>query len=197
MGHYFINDPDLKSNKKQIKYTFLGQEVIFNTDNGVFSKDRVDYGTNILLNSLENLENINSVLDVGCGVGVIGICIAKKYKKLNIDMVDVNERAIALTNENIKKNKISNCNCFISNVYSNVEKKYDLIISNPPIRAGKAVVHGIAEGAKDKLNDNGMFYAVVQKKQGADSFKKKLEEVYSIVEIVNKDSGYIIFKAIK
>ncbi len=197
MGHYYINDPNLKSNKKIIKYTFLGKEVSFNTDNGVFSKDRVDFGTNVLLNSLEDLKNVKSVLDVGCGVGVIGISIASKYNNLKVDMIDVNERAVNLALDNIKLNKISNCNCFVSDVYSQVTDNYDLIISNPPIRAGKQIVHKIAEEAKIHLNDDGCFYAVVQKKQGADSFKKKLEEVYNNVEIVNKDSGYIIFKSVK
>lgn len=197
MGHYFVNDPNLKSNKKQVRYTFLGVEATFNSDNGVFSKDRVDFGTNVLLNSLEDLSNINTVLDVGCGIGVIGISLAKKYKHLDVHMVDINERAVLLTNENIKLNKLDNAKAYISNVYGDVKGVYDMIISNPPIRAGKEVVHGIALGAKDKLNVNGFFYAVVQKKQGADSFKKKLEEVYGNVEIVNKDSGYIIFKSIK
>lgn len=196
MGHYFINDPSLKSNKKIIKYTFLGKEVSFYTDNGIFSKDRVDFGTNVLLNSLEDLSEYKRILDVGCGVGVIGISIAAKYPSVNMEMVDVNEKAIALTKENIVLNKLQNCNTFLSNVYSNVNNTYDLIISNPPIRAGKEIVHGIASGAKNLLNEGGCFYAVVQKKQGADSFKKKLEEVYGNVKIVNKDSGYIIFKSI-
>ena len=196
MGHYFINDPNLKSNKKNIKYTFLGKEVSFITDNGVFSKDRVDFGTNVLLNSLEDLSLVKKALDVGCGVGVIGISIASKYSNLFVEMVDVNEKAISLTNENIKLNKLTNCKCYLSNVYEDVNGVYDLIISNPPIRAGKEIVHKIATDAKLHLDKKGMFYAVVQKKQGADSFKKKLEEVYGNVEIVNKDSGYMIFKSI-
>ena len=197
MGHYFINDPNLKSNKKIIRYTFLGKENSFNTDNGVFSKDRVDFGTNVLLNSLEDLKTVKTVLDVGCGVGVIGISIASKYQKIHVDMIDVNEKAVLLTSENIKLNKLNNCDAFVSDVYSSVKGCYDLIISNPPIRAGKEVVHKIASSAKEYLNDGGMFYAVVQKKQGADSFKRKLEEVYGNVEVVNKDSGYMIFKSVK
>lgn len=197
MGHYFINDPNLKSNKKIVKYTFLGEEVSFVTDNGVFSKDRVDFGTNVLLNSLEDLSQCKTVLDVGCGVGIIGICIAKKYKALTVDMIDVNEKAVSLTCENIMINKLENCKSFISNVYENVEYNYDLIVSNPPIRAGKKVVHSIAEGAKEKLTINGCFYAVVQKKHGADSLEKKMSEVYGNVEIVNKKNGYIILKSKK
>lgn len=197
MGHYFINDPTLVSNKKQINYTFLGEQLTFTTDNGVFSKDRVDFGTNVLLNSIDNFHNVNSLLDVGCGVGVIGICIAKKYKHLFVDMVDVNENAISLTNENIKANNLSNCIAYISDVYEKVSKLYDVIISNPPIRAGKEIVHRIAGESINHLTQNGCFYAVVQKKQGAESFKKKLFEVFGNVEIINKSNGYFIFKSIK
>jgi len=197
MGHYFINDPNLKSNKKQINYTFLGENIILNSDNGVFSKDRIDFGTNVLLNSLEDLNAINTVLDVGCGIGIIGISLSKKYSNLQVQMIDVNEKAISLANENIKLNKLKNCSAYMSYIYSNVADCFDLIITNPPIRAGKEVVHSIASEAKEHLNINGMFYAVVQKKQGADSFKKKLEEVYGNVEIVNKESGYMIFKSVK
>lgn len=196
MGHYFINDPNLESNIKIINYTFLKKEITLKTDNGVFSKNRVDFGTNLLLNSLDDLSNINSLLDVGCGIGIMGIAIAKKYSNIKIDMIDVNERAIALATENIKINKIDNCKCYVSNVYENVSGKFDAIITNPPIRAGKVIVHEIASEAKNYLNDNGVFYAVVQKKQGADSFEKKLYEVYGNVEKINKESGYIIFKSI-
>lgn len=196
MGHYFINDPNLKSNRKQIKYTFLGENIILNSDSGVFSKDRIDFGTNLLLNSIDDLSQFSSLLDVGCGIGIIGISIAKKYSCIKVNMIDVNERAVQLTNENIELNKLNNCECFLSNIYENVTSKYDVIITNPPIRAGKNVVHKIASDAKLFLNQNGVFYAVVQKKQGADSFRKKLEEVYGNVEIINKDSGYIIFKSI-
>lgn len=197
MGHYFINDPNLKSNKKIIKYTFLGKELSFYTDNGVFSKDRVDFGTNVLLNSLDDISHIKKCLDVGCGVGIIGLSIAKKYDFIDVDMVDVNEKAIALAIENSKMNKINHCKCFISDVYSNVVDMYDMIISNPPIRAGKTIVHKIASESIKHLNINGVFYAVVQKKQGADSFEKKLIEVFGNVEIINKKNGYIIFKSIK
>lgn len=197
MGHYYINDPKLASNKKTIEYTFLSEKLAFITDNGVFSKDRVDFGTNVLLNSLEDLNSFESALDVGCGVGIIGICLGKKYKQLQVEMVDVNERAIQLSNENIIKNKLSNCKSYLSNMYENVSGTFDLIVSNPPIRAGKEIVHGIASGAFEHLNENGSFYAVIQKKQGADSLQKKLLEVFGNVEVVNKKNGYIILKAIK
>lgn len=197
MGQYFNNDPNISSNERKISYTFLGENISLISDNGVFSKNRVDFGTNLLLNSLEDLSNITSVLDVGCGIGTIGIAIGKKYKHLHIDMIDVNERAITLTNKNIKNNKIINAQVYLSNLYMNVNNKYDMIISNPPIRAGKKVVHGVVEEGYNHLNSNGFIYIVIQKKQGAESMKRKMEEVFGNVEVVNKESGYFIYKAVK
>ncbi len=197
MGQYFNNDPNISSMERKISYTFLGENISLISDNGVFSKNRVDFGTNILLNSLEDLSNITSVLDVGCGIGTIGIAIGKKYKHLHIDMIDVNERAIALTNKNIKSNKILNAQVYLSNLYMNVNNKYDMIISNPPIRAGKKIVHGVVEEGYNHLNSNGFIYIVIQKKQGAESMRKKMEEVFGNVEVVNKESGYFIYKAVK
>ena len=74
---------------------------------------------------------------------------------------------------------------------------YDVIISNPPIRAGKKVVFEIVERAKEHLKLNGFIYVVIQKKQGADSMKKKMEEVYGNIEIIAREKGYYIFKSIK
>ncbi len=197
MGQYFNNDPNLVSNERKITYTFLGENISLISDNGVFSKNRVDFGTNVLLNSLEDLSNITSVLDVGCGIGTIGIAIGKKYKHLHVDMIDVNERAISLTNKNINNNKISNAKVYLSNLYTNVNNKYDMIISNPPIRAGKKIVHGVVEEGYNYLNSNGFIYIVIQKKQGAESMKKKMEEVFNNVEVINKENGYYILKAVK
>lgn len=197
MGQYFNNDPNLVSNERKITYTFLGENISLISDNGVFSKNRVDFGTNVLLNSLEDLSNITSVLDVGCGIGTIGIAIGKKYKHLNVDMIDVNERAISLTNKNINNNKISNAKVYLSNLYTNVNNKYDMIISNPPIRAGKKIVHGVVEEGYNYLNSKGFIYVVIQKKQGAESMKKKMEEVFNNVEVINKENGYYILKSVK
>lgn len=197
MRQYFTNDNTIESKERLIEYTFLNEKIKLFSDNGVFSKNRVDFGTNVLLNSLEDLSNVQSLLDVGCGIGTIGICIKKKYNNIHVEMIDVNERAINLAKKNIQINHLKDIEAKISNLYENVTEQYDMIISNPPIRAGKQIVHGIVINGLKHLNHNGCMYIVIQKKQGAESMKKKMEEVFENVQVVNKVNGYLILKSIK
>ena len=197
MSHYFKNDENLKSDIKELKYTFKGKDIIYKSDAGVFSKDHIDFGSNVLLKSIEDLKDNIRVLDVGCGYGTIGLAIAKGYSNVFVDMVDVNERAINLTKMNIDTNRIANANAFVSDLYSNVSENYDFIVSNPPIRAGKKVVFGVVEEGYKYLNNGGFIYVVIQKKQGAPSLYNKMMEVYGNAEIVNKEKGYFIIKSIK
>ena len=165
MGHYFTNDINVTSNIKKLSYTYKGKKLELESDSGVFCKDHIDFGTNVLLNSLPDFNRFSSILDVGCGYGLIGLCLASAYPELKVDMVDINLKAISLALSNKKINKINNANIFESNIYQNVNSKYDCIVTNPPIRAGKNVVDGIVLGAKEYLNDNGYIYVVIQKKQ--------------------------------
>lgn len=198
MSHYYEYDPNLKSEIKTIRYDYLGVKLEFKTDHGVFSRDRVDFGTNLLLNTLisSDLET-KKVLDLGCGYGVIGLSIAKKYPSSIVHMVDVNDRAIELTKLNSDNNKLKNTYIYKSNIYENIEINFDTIISNPPIRAGKAVVHEIVLGGYSYLNSGGTMYVVIQKKQGAPSLIKEMEEVFDVVEILEKKSGYYIIRGEK
>lgn len=197
MSHYFATDNNLKSDKRYVSYTFKGNVLRYCSDNGVFSKDRVDFGTNVLLNALPDIDCNKKVLDVGCGYGVIGIAIAKSNNSISVDMIDVNERAINLVKENIKLNKVDNAKVFSSNLYQNINNKYDYIISNPPIRAGKDVVHGVVVDGYDHLNDGGAVIVVIQKKQGAPTLEKKMKEIYGNVETLDKKNGYFVLMARK
>lgn len=192
MSHYYTNDNNIKSDIRFIEYTYKGNLIKYAADNGVFSKDRVDFGTNVLLNSLPEFSDNAKILDVGCGYGAIGLPIAKSNKTFKVDMVDVNLRAIELVKKNITYNNIENASVFESNLYDNVNDKYDYIISNPPIRAGKDVVHGVITGGYEHLKDGGKVIVVIQKKQGAPSMEKKMEEVFGNVKTLNKESGYFI-----
>lgn len=196
-NQYFENNENLKSNIQTIKYYFKKNTLLFDTDNGVFSKGGIDFGSNVLLQTLPVLDNKNTLLDVGCGYGTMGITIAKKYPNLLVDMVDVNLRAIDLCKNNAVKNSVTNVNVFESNCYENVEKCYDIIISNPPIRAGKKIVFEILAEAVKYLNNDGELWIVIQKKQGAESAVKHLKNHYQEVEIVTKESGYWIIKSRK
>lgn len=193
MGHYFMNDKNLKSNIKkntecinEIKFTFF-------TDNGIFSKRGLDYGTRVLIKTF-TFDNKKTFLDMGCGCGPIGIYIALKSNKYNVDMVDINERAIELAKMGIKYNNLQNCSAYVSNIYENVKNKYDAILLNPPIHAGKKVIYKIINDAIDYLNINGEIWIVIRKDQGAQSLIRDMEDIYHF-EIVNKDNGFYILKS--
>ena len=189
MGQYFDNDK-LPSKMVKTECFVLGKKFVFNTDNGVFSKDGLDFGSRLLLESIPLEEVGGKVLDMGCGYGVFGIII-NKLTSCCVDMVDVNLRAIHLSQINIKENHCSNVNAFESNVYQNIDSKYTAIITNPPIRAGKKVVYDIVMNAKDYLEDNGKLFLVIRKEQGAKSLIRDLEKIYS-VKILEKKKGFFI-----
>lgn len=197
MNHYYSKTVNLESNEEKMIFHYKGHDITFITDNGVFSKQRVDYGSRVLLDAIELNENHKSLLDVGCGYGTFGISLKKVYPDIYVEMVDINERAVALTNKAIDLNGIDNIKAYQSYIYENVDGKFDVVISNPPIRAGKKVVFEILEKSYDYLNEQGFLMIVIQKKQGAPSAKKKMEEIFGNCEIVTKDKGYYILKSVK
>ena len=193
MGHYFINE-DLEHNKKIIKVIVKNEDFNFITDNGVFSKKGLDFGTRTLLENLDYNNIKGKILDFGCGYGSIGI-IVSKITGLEVDMLDINKRSIDLAKENSKLNKVKT-NIFESNIYENVQNKYDYIISNPPIRVGNEILHKILFEAKDHLNDNGKLIIVVNKDQGAKSLMEKLKKIYN-VNLIAKNKGFFVILCAK
>lgn len=198
-NYYFTKNPDVIHDEKEWTFELLNNEFKFTTDNGVFSKKTVDFGSRVLLNAFAQQEIIaGNILDVGCGYGPIGLAIAKDQPERQIDMTDVNELALELAKKNAEINKITNVSIFESAAYNNVTKTdYATIVTNPPIRAGKNVVHDILSGAFDYLKVGGQLFAVLQKKQGAGSAQKKMTDVFGNCEIILKDKGYYILMSVK
>lgn len=195
MEHYFTNNNNLKSDFRTIIYKHGDEITKFTSDLGVFSKDKVDFGSNLLIETYYKMGRKNvTVLDVGCGYGIIGILLAK-YMGTSSTLIDVNKRAVHLTNMNIKNTGVD-AKTFESDIYSSVEDTYDVIITNPPIRAGKQTVLSILLGAKDHLNDNGELWFVIRKDQGAKSIMEKLKSTYA-VEVLEKSKGFFIILAKK
>ncbi len=193
MVHYFSeNNDNLKSNPQLIAFSVNDISLKFHTDNGVFSKSRFDRGTEVLLKYLVVNDSFTTALDLGCGYGVVGIYLNKAFH-IKVDMVDINKRAIDLTKSNVKLNEV-NANVFSSDGFNNIEGKYDLIITNPPIRAGKEVIYRFFEDAFTHLNPGGEFYTVINKKHGAQSALVKLKTIYNNVEVVNKKKGFNVIK---
>ena len=191
MGQYFTNE-NLPSNVKSTFCVVKGHKFTFLTDNGVFSKDGLDFGSRLLLESIQLDEVGAKVLDMGCGYGTIGIII-NKLTNHDIDMVDVNLRAMHLARRNAKENGCSNINIFESNCYQNITSKYNTIITNPPIRAGKKIVYEILMSAKKYLEQDGNLFLVIRKEQGAKSIISDLEKEYN-VEILEKKKGFFVLK---
>ena len=192
MGQYFDNDK-LPSKMVKTDAFILGKKFTFFTDNGVFSKDGLDFGSRLLLETIPLEEVGGKVLDMGCGYGVFGITL-NKILSCSVDMVDVNLRALHLSEINAKENKCSNLRIFESFTYSNVDSKYTTIITNPPIRAGKKVVYDIVMNAKNYLEDDGKLFLGIRKEQGAKSLIKDMQDNGYKVDILEKKSGFFILK---
>lgn len=193
MAQYFDN-VDLKSELRTFDVKIFDLILKFNSDNGVFCKDRLDFGTRLLLESIPWNEVGDSILDVGCGYGPIGI-IASKMTDASVTMCDVNKRALHLAEMNCKNNNVS-ATVVESNCYEKIQLRFDCIITNPPIRAGKKIVYEIVFGAKKHLNDNGLLFLVIHKDQGAKSLLKDLEKEYE-VEVLEKNKGFFVIKCKK
>ncbi len=195
---YFTENPTVDHDEHQVNYHLNGINLNLTTDAGVFSKNRVDYGSGVLIEQMldQDLPGGN-ILDVGCGYGPIGLFAAKKWPDRQVDMVDVNERAMDLARRNAAANGAGNVNIFASDRYQAVTGQYAMIVTNPPIRAGKAIWSSILSEAKEHLLGGGILLVVIQKKQGAPSAKKLMVASFGNCEILTRDKGYYILKSVK
>lgn len=201
MSHYFEFDENIESKMTTMNITINNISLAISTDRGVFSYRELDYGTKVLIESLlddKDFSNVTDVIDLGSGYGPIGLFIKTKYPNSNLTLVDVNERAIELTNHNFKENNLD-ANILLSDFYENINKDmtFDLVISNPPIRIGKEKLFNMYLETSNRLEDDGEFWLVVRKKQGALSHVKYLETIFSEVKIIKRSKGYFVISAIK
>lgn len=189
MSHYFENDKNLVSEIKSFNFAINDTNFIFNTDNGVFSKGELDFGTQLLIENVLKLDIHGNVLDLGCGYGPIGI-ILKKMFDINVTMCDINNRAIHLTKMNAKKNSVL-VDVINSDGFENITDMFDYIISNPPIRVGKKKLYELLVDSKKHLKKSGELLIVVRKEQGALSLIKDMS-VYFNVKVLDKQKGFLI-----
>jgi 16S rRNA (guanine1207-N2)-methyltransferase len=195
--HYYAKRPTVQHDLLRTEEVLRGHKFTFVTDSGVFSRKGVDYGSKHLIETMQLAQDAR-VLDIGCGYGPIGLAAAYLSPEGHVTMIDINERAVELAIENARRNGIDNVTIVQSDLLEKVHgEKYDAILTNPPIRAGKETVHRIFADAYDYLVSGGSLWVVIQKKQGAPSAYTKLESIYSEVVEVSKDKGYRILKATK
>ena len=190
---YFAKRPSAESRPVDTEFTYRGHTLRLTTDSGVFSRGEVDEGSALLLDSLPALTG--RVLDLGCGAGVIGVSVGKAYP-VELVQSDVNERALALTRENLKRNGVAGT-VVESDGFAALEGLFDTILTNPPIRAGKAVIYRLFAEARDHLKDGGALYLVIRKQQGAESAKKYLETLFPSVEMIERKKGFWVLRCIR
>lgn len=195
MSHYFQNDEKLDSKEVMFTTSLFNLQFKFFSDKGTFSYGELDYGSKLLIETV-TINQEQTLLDIGTGIGVIGIALKKKYPTLEVTMTDVNLRALNLANKNAKLNNVD-VEIFESDLYSNIDKKFDLIISNPPIRTGKKVIYTLYKEAFLHLNEKGSLWIVVRVQQGAKSTVEYLKTIFNTVIVVEKSKGFYIIKASK
>lgn len=196
MSHYFTDNRQLPQNRKEFSFRFSSFIYSFTTDNGVFCKNEVDFGTWVLLKVLIKEKLGKKVLDLGCGYGPVGVVMKHHFPESEIVMCDVNPRAVELAKINCKRNQVD-CDARVSDRFSNVSEKFDAILTNPPIRAGKSVIYAMFEESYEHLEKGGSLYVVIRKQQGANSAQDKIESIFGNCEVVDKEKGYHILKATK
>ena len=192
--YYYTNVPTSEHEERSFRAVFAGKVLAFDTDAGVFSKQHVDPGSELLCKSLPD-DLSGDVLDMGCGWGAMTVMTLARFPKVNVTMADVNERALGLAVSNVEKNRMT-ATAVLSDGFEKIEGEFDAVITNPPIRAGKAVIYKMFEDAKVHLREGGALYLVIRKQQGAPSALKFLKELYRKAEVIERDGGYWIIRCV-
>ncbi|MBN1460613.1 MAG: class I SAM-dependent methyltransferase [Armatimonadetes bacterium] len=193
--HYFTEQPASEGGRQIIAADLRGFDLRLVTEAGVFSRERVDRGTRLLIKHME-VQARDRVLDLGCGYGVVGIVAALLAPEGWVTLVDVNRRAAELARQNLALNNIENAEVFQGDGFAPIgNRRFDLILLNPPIRAGLATLHRLLEEAADHLASAGRFYIVGRTKQGVVRLSQKMAEVFGTVEEVAKGGGFRLFRA--
>lgn len=195
--HYFSRDPGSPSRRRRWTEGLRGREFTFVTDAGVFSGRRVDPGSRLLIETVE-LPEQGAILDLGCGYGVLGIVCAACSPEAHVTMVDVNRRALELARENAARNGVPQVEVLESDGFSALAgRRFHLIVTNPPFRQGKELVSRWLVEARDHLHDGGRLALVVRTRQGALSWRKRLEAWYGHCRELAKGGGYRVYEVTK
>lgn len=186
--YYYTANPTSAHEERSFRAVFAGRTLAFDTDAGVFSKQHIDPGSELLCRSLPQ-DLAGDVLDLGCGWGAMTVMTLAAHPDVRMTMADINERALALAVSNVQKNGMQ-ARALLSDGFAQIEGMFDAVITNPPIRAGKAVIYGMFEDARAHLRPGGALYLVIRKQQGAPSALKFLKGLYAGAEVIERDGGY-------
>lgn len=192
--YYYTQEPASAHKERSITARALGLTLSFETDAGVFSKNELDPGSRLLIESMGALSG--RVLDLGCGWGPVGTFLSLANPQAQLVMSDVNERALDLARRNLKNNG-ARAEVVASDGFAALEGTFDHVVTNPPIRAGKALIYGLFDTAHERLREGGALTIVIRKQQGAPSALKHLQETFGNAEVIAKGGGYWIIRSVK
>lgn len=173
--HYFTAQPASEADRRTINIPLAGTTYPVQVARGIFSPDRIDQGTAILLKHAPALPSTGTFLDLGCGWGPVALTMALRSPQSAVHAVDVNERALDLTGRNAESLGLSNVQVQIPDEVA-PGARFDVIWSNPPIRIGKDALHAMMRMWLPRLTDTGVAYLVVQRNLGSDSLHTWLNE---------------------
>ncbi|MEG1222348.1 MAG: methyltransferase [Bacilli bacterium] len=200
MSQYFDNDQDVKNKDILVNYTFAGSNFSLMSNNGIFSKSKLDDGSRVLLKAITKIPHKGKILDLGCGIGVIGLtdCIINKEESF-YTLVDINKTAVTLATNNAARLHCENkVEVLYSDIFSAIDdKKFNYVLLNPPIRAGKSVIYKMFSDSFIHLIDGGSLIIVIRKSHGAESASKYLSSIYSCVSLIYREHGYYVYEAKK
>ncbi len=200
MAHYFDAQPETPGDERRIEFIYREKSFVFHSSAGVFSKNHLDDGSLALLDgaykrfSALTQPLTGTLLDLGCGYGVLGIVLKRFFPKLTLVLADINRRALELAEKNTRENRIGHTEVLAVDGWEGLaERSFDFVVSNPPIRAGKKTVFAFFAGAAEQLVNGGLFITVVAKQQGADSAKKELLRLFGNCEVIHRSKGFQVF----
>ena len=193
-SHYFIDVEHKESDYFMFEDEFLNVKAKFKSCNNVFSKNEVDYGTKVLMTAIVKNYDLNNknCLDLGCGLGVVSVFLSKLFKEVNFVLSDITDITIKLSQQNLKINNCASFKIIKSNLFENIDEKFDYIITNPPIRVGKQLLLKLIEDSVNFLNHDGKLILVIRKNHGEESIKKYMEGIFENVEIIRRDKGFYV-----
>ncbi len=194
---YFTKRPASRRRPAEVRVVVRGLSLALQSDAGVFSRGRLDAGTELLIEALDVGPGAR-ILDLGCGFGAIGIVAARLSEGVSVVLTDVNERATTLAKANLRANRIENAEVRTGDLYEPVRgMAFDHIVCNPPIRAGRAVVDRIVSEAPDHLLTGGSLWLVARTKLGAESIRGRMARAFGNADVVKRGGGYKVLRSRK
>ncbi len=190
--HYFSEKPHSFVKHTPFSYSFKNYQFVFLSAPSTFSIGKIDRGTEVLIHSMD-IKNAQTILDIGCGIGVVGIIASRINPKAKITLADINERSLLLAEKNCAQNHCPDIKIIKSNLYDRIKESFDCILSNPPQKAGKKICFQLIEEAKEHMKKNGTLQIVARHQKGGKSLEQKMKDVFGNVHTLSRESGYRVY----